>query len=117
MREVKPDAVRLGRAIAQVRARAGLSPFDLGVAVGLSESEILAHEAGTRAITMARLRAVALACGTSSAKLLEDSHPLPTDLDTAQWRELAALFAQLDEGSRDALVRLARQLRDREGRR
>lgn len=110
MKDVKPDRILLGREIARTREHVGLSPFDLGVATGVPEAEIRAYEAGQRPISTARLRAIALACNTSSAKLLEHSLPAPVVPNTPQWRALGTLFAQMSEAARDALVRHAQHL-------
>ena len=115
--EINPKSGPLGREIRRVREQAGLSPFDLGVAIGLPESEILAYEAGRRAISVPSLRAIALVCGTSTARLLAN-HPMATTApNTPLWQELGKLFAQMDRTSRQALVRHARQLLNEEKKR
>lgn len=106
----------MGARIGRRRRELGLSQAELGARIGVSHSQISKYEAGTDAVPMLRLSAIAGALGTSSETLMGGSSASPplrlaeeqasysAESEHERTRRLITLFKALSRQRQDALL-------------
>jgi len=94
----------LGRNLRELRTRRGLTQEGLAERCGLRPSQVSRVETATQAPSLGTLEALAKGLTCSVASLFRSA---PRDLDADQ---LMDAYARLDEGHRDAVLRLAMNL-------
>lgn len=101
---------RTGYRVAEARRARGFSQEQLAEAIGIQPVTLSRLETGHRALTLTKLEKISSALNVALSALLDDTQPLPDPELRADQLEVLRLWESLDEGGKDAVLRVLKKL-------
>jgi transcriptional regulator with XRE-family HTH domain len=100
----------IGQRVAKARRDRGFTQEQLSEAVGIEAVTLSRLETGHRALSLTTLFRIATALGVDLGDLLDTGRELPRTDNTPEEQELLRMFGAMSTGSREAVLRVAREL-------